>query len=316
MEVGNFIGNTLSFSNGLRFKSLNPKNNQFNSIELVEATPEEIQKTCIIAHKAFPKFNATDPLIRAQLLLQIAKLLQENSSELLHWYQIESGLSEDRGKIELQRTIQQLEDFASEISIKNWKFTHSKPETVVKGIKTSSLKKIKQGIGPVLVFGASNFPFAYSTIGGDSVAALAAGCPVIVKSHPFHAVLSYKVAELVLNAGKLTGMPDGFFSHLNAKNHEVGKLLVLHPAIKAIGFTGSIKGGLAIRKLSLERPDEIPVFAEMGSLNPVVILPSAITSKTDIQEISAKLAQSITQSSGQFCTKPGLIFLIENDSTP
>lgn len=316
MEVGNFIGNTLSFSNGLRFKSLNPKNNQFNSIELVEATPEEIQKSCIIAHKAFPKLNATDPLIRAQLLLQIAKLLQENSSELLHWYQIESGLSEDRGKIELQRTIQQLEDFASEISIKNWKFTHSKPESVVKGIKTQSLKKIKQGIGPVLVFGASNFPFAYSTIGGDSVAALAAGCPVIVKSHPFHAVLSYKVAELVLNAGKLTGMPDGFFSHLNAKNHEVGKLLVLHPAIKAIGFTGSIKGGLAIRKLSLERPDEIPVFSEMGSLNPVVILPSAITSKTDIQEISAKLAQSITQSSGQFCTKPGLIFLIENDSTP
>lgn len=315
MIAGNFIGNTLSFSNGERFKTLNPVNNRFNEIELIEATPDEIQNTCLIAHKAFPKFNATEPRKRAQLLLKIAQLLNENSTELLHWYQIESGLTEERGKIELQRTILQLEDFSSLISKENWKNSHSKSESSLNGLTTQSLKKIKQGIGPVLVFGASNFPFAYSTIGGDSVAALASGCPVIVKSHPFHAVLSYKVAELVLKAGELTQMPNGFFSHLNAFNHEVGKLLVLHPAIKAIGFTGSIKGGLAIQKLSHQRPDEIPVFAEMGSLNPVVVFPSSIESKKDIQEITSKLAQSITQSSGQFCTKPGVLFLIENDST-
>ncbi len=315
MVLGNFIGNTLSFSNGERFKTLNPTNNQCNAIELLEATTEEIQNTCLIAHKAFPKFNKIAPKKRAQLLLHIAQLLNENSSELVQWYQLESGLSEERGKIELQRTIQQLKDFSSEISKKNWEITHSKPESSSNGICLQSLKKIKQGIGPVLVFGASNFPFAYSTIGGDTVAALAAGCPVIVKSHPFHAVLSYKVAELVLKAGEFTEMPNGFFSHLNAFSHEVGRLLVLHPAIKAIGFTGSIKGGLAIRKLSHERPDEIPVFAEMGSLNPVVLFPSSIESKKDIQETASKIAQSITQSSGQFCTKPGVLFLIENDST-
>ena len=315
MVLGNFIGNTLSFSNGERFKTLNPTNNQSNAIELLEATTEEIQNTCLIAHKAFPKFNKIAPKKRAQLLLHIAQLLNENSSELVQWYQLESGLTEERGKIELQRTIQQLKDFSSEISKKNWEFTHSKPESSSNGICLQSLKKIKQGIGPVLVFGASNFPFAYSTIGGDTVAALAAGCPVIVKSHPFHAVLSYKVAELVLKAGEFTEMPNGFFSHLNAFSHEVGRLLVLHPAIKAIGFTGSIKGGLAIRKLSHERPDEIPVFAEMGSLNPVVLFPSSIESKKDIQETASKIAQSITQSSGQFCTKPGVLFLIENDST-
>lgn len=315
MVAGNFIGNNLSFSNGKRFKTLNPTNNQFNEIELIEATHEEIQNTCLIAHKAFPKFNAIDPKKRAQLLLKIVQLLHENSSELLHWYQLESGLSEERGKIELQRTIQQLESFSTIISKENWILSSYKPEEKSNGNTTQSLKKVKHGIGPVLVFGASNFPFAYSTIGGDSVAALAAGCPVILKSHPFHAILSYKVAELVLKAGELTQMPNGFFSHLNAYNHEVGKLLVLHPAIKAIGFTGSIKGGLAIRKLSQERPDEIPVFAEMGSLNPVLIFPSSINTKKDIQEITSKLADSITQSSGQFCTKPGVLFLIENKNT-
>jgi len=166
-------------------------------------------------------------------------------------------------------------------------------------------------LGPVVVFGASNFPLAYSTAGGDTASALAAGCPVIVKSHPMHAGTGELVASAVIKAAQKTGMPEGVFSNLNSSGIEVGGLLVKHPGIKAVGFTGSIGGGRALYNMAAQRAEPIPVFAEMGSINPVIILPEAIKSRS--AEIAKMYANSITAGSGQFCTNPGLLIGIKSE---
>lgn len=164
-------------------------------------------------------------------------------------------------------------------------------------------------IGPVVVFGASNFPLAFSTAGGDTASALAAGCPVVVKSHPLHAGTSELVASAVIKASKRTGMPNGVFSNLNSHGIEVGVSLVENPSIKAVGFTGSIKGGTALCKIAANRTIPIPVYAEMGSINPVLILPSAL--QTDAEKWAKNYAASIVAGTGQFCTNPGLILGIK-----
>jgi NADP-dependent aldehyde dehydrogenase len=162
----------------------------------------------------------------------------------------------------------------------------------------------------VVVFGASNFPLAYSTAGGDSAAALAAGCPVLVKSHPMHAGTGALVASAISKAAEKTGMPNGVFSNLNSCGIEVGQQLVSHPKVKAVGFTGSIQGGRALLDLAAKREEPIPVFAEMGSINPVVILPKALENRNE--ELAKTYASSITLGTGQFCTNPGLIIGIKS----
>ena len=143
----------------------------------------------------------------------------------------------------------------------------------------SDIRKMLVPLGPIAVFGSSNFPLAFSTAGGDTASALAAGCPVVVKSHPMHAGTGELVASAILKAVETTGMPNGVFSNLNSSGVEVGQSLVMHAGIKAVGFTGSIKGGMALYKLAMDREEPIPVFAEMGSINPVIALPSAINDK-------------------------------------
>jgi NADP-dependent aldehyde dehydrogenase len=167
-------------------------------------------------------------------------------------------------------------------------------------------------IGPVVVFGASNFPFAYSTAGGDTACALAAGCPVIVKAHPAHARTSGLVAKAIFTAAEKTGMPKGIFSHVYGESFETGKQLVTHPLVKAVGFTGSFSGGKALYDLACQRKEPIPVFAEMSSINPVFLLPDKL--KTTANEIAAMYAGSITLSVGQFCTNPGLVIGIAGES--
>ena len=164
-------------------------------------------------------------------------------------------------------------------------------------------------LGPVVVFGASNFPLAYSTAGGDTAAALAAGCPVIVKSHPMHAGTGELVASAIIKAAEKTGMPDGVFSNLNSSGIEVGVELVKHPKVKAVGFTGSIRGGRALYDLAAQREEPIPVFAEMGSVNPVVLLPGALKERSE--SLASTYAGSVTLGSGQFCTNPGLLIGIK-----
>jgi NADP-dependent aldehyde dehydrogenase len=164
-------------------------------------------------------------------------------------------------------------------------------------------------LGPVVVFGASNFPLAYSTAGGDTAAALAAGCPVIVKSHPMHAGTGELIASAIVKAANKTGMPSGVFSNLNSSGIEVGVALVKHPDVKAVGFTGSIRGGRALFDLASQREEPIPVFAEMGSVNPVVVMPEAVQKRGGT--LANTYAGSITLGSGQFCTNPGLLLGIK-----
>jgi len=159
-------------------------------------------------------------------------------------------------------------------------------------------------LGPIVVFGASNFPLAYSTAGGDTASALAAGCPVIVKSHPMHAGTGEIVSRAIINAVEKNNMPDGVFSNLNSKDINVGVQLVNHPDVKAVGFTGSLKGGRSIYDLASKREIPIPVFAEMGSINPIFITEKYLL---EDNKLPANLAQSISLGTGQFCTNPGMI---------
>ena len=174
------------------------------------------------------------------------------------------------------------------------------------------IRKMMIPLGPVVVFGASNFPLAYSTAGGDTAAALAAGCPVIVKSHPMHAGTGELVAQAISKAAQKTEMPDGVFSNLNSSGIEVGVQLVQHPKVKAVGFTGSIRGGRALYDLAAKREEPIPVFAEMGSVNPVVFLPAALKERGS--DLAKTYAGSVTLGTGQFCTNPGLLLGIKDDN--
>jgi NADP-dependent aldehyde dehydrogenase len=169
-------------------------------------------------------------------------------------------------------------------------------------------------VGPVLVFGASNFPFAFSTAGGDTASALAAGCPVIVKAHSSHLGTNELMAGAIIKAAQDTGMPDGVFSFLIGEGGKLGQALAKHPAIKAIGFTGSFRAGMALYKTATnDREQPIPVYAEMSSINPVVVLPE--TTRDNAEKVAALLAGSITLGVGQFCTNPGLLFMLDNDDS-
>ncbi len=314
MKIPNLIGYQTSSEGTINFQTFNPILDQLHPELFVEATQAEVDRSAILANAAYRTYSRTSPMERTRFLRAIVTELELNKSLLIATYCEESGLNEQRAQVEFARTIFQLTSFADLLSQENWEIRHIEfPEPNRTPTPKPQLTKYKLGIGPVAVFGASNFPFAYSTVGGDTAAALAAGCPVIVKSHPFHAHTSYQVAKLVVKVAQKLNLPEGVFSHLNATGYEVGQQLVQHPFVQGVGFTGSIKGGLAIQQLAQQRAVPIPVFAEMGSLNPVVILPSALKKESD--NIATKLALSITQSSGQFCTKPGALFLVQSTET-
>ena len=214
-----------------------------------------------------------------------------------------SSLSVSIAYAELDRTIFQLKHFSEFILKEEWNqlLSSSIPGTAVK-INTSLF-----GVGPVAVFGSSNFPFAYSTIGGDTTAALAAGCPVVVKAHPMHVGTSCLVADIVLNVAEELNLPDGIFSHLLDNEHEVGTELVQNEYISAVGFTGSVRGGRALMELASKRMAPVPVFAEMGSVNPVIFFQAELEKNLELW--SDKFVASISNDAGQFCTKPGLLFI-------
>lgn len=295
-----------------KFKTFDPALNIQNEWEMIEATGEEIDKAISLADLAFFNYKSISDEKRAKFLKQIAANIEEQGNDLLEVYCKESGLSLSRARAERGRTTMQLRMFADFISQKDWRGVHfeaAEPDRQEK--PKPSLLKTYVPLGPIAVFGASNFPFAYSTAGGDTASALAVGCPVIVKSHPMHAGTGELVAKAIIQAAELTGMPNGVFSNLNSQGIEVGEQLVKHPKIKGVGFTGSIKGGRALYDLAAQRDEPIPVFAEMGSINPVII------SKRSIQEDKAHwvstYAESITNGAGQFCTNPGLLIGIESD---
>ncbi|RLD29393.1 MAG: aldehyde dehydrogenase (NADP(+)) [Bacteroidetes bacterium] len=307
----NYIGFSLSGNGTKTYKTFNPKTNQENPTVFTEATSEEIDKALQLATDAFAVYRNTPGKKRAQFLNVIADEILDLGDELIQTYMSESGLPEGRAKGERGRTIGQLRMFAGLIETEHWRqptIDMAIPDRAP--IPKPDLRQLLIALGPVVVFGASNFPLAYSTAGGDTASALAAGCPVIVKSHPMHAGTSELVASAIIKAAKDTGMPDGVFSNLNSAGIEVGQQLVQHPLVKAVGFTGSIHGGRALYDIAAKRQEPIPVFAEMGSINPVIITLKALKSRAE--SIAMTYSKSITLGTGQFCTNPGLILAIES----
>lgn len=311
----NYIGNTLSAEGNKTYKTFNPQLNIENEHTFYEATSDEINEAVELAAKAFKSFRHTSGKQKADFLNAIADEILALDDELINVYRSESGLPEARAKGERGRTVFQLRSFADLVAEGSW--VEATIDTEIpdrQPLPKSDIRKMNIPLGPVVVFGASNFPLAYSTAGGDTAAAFAAGCPVIVKSHPMHAGTGELVASAIIKAANKTNMPNGVFSNLNSSGIEVGVQLVKHPEVKAVGFTGSIRGGRALLDLAAQREEPIPVFAEMGSINPVIMLPNALKNRSE--SLAKTYASSITLGTGQFCTNPGLIIGIKgNDLT-
>ncbi|WP_204344109.1 aldehyde dehydrogenase (NADP(+)) [Psychroserpens algicola] len=309
----NYIGFELSAKGNLSYKTFNPQLNIENQTTFIEATPAEIETACLLAESAFHSYKTFSGKDKAAFLNAIADEILALDDELIQTYCSETGLPEGRAKGERGRTIGQLRSFAELVAEGSWvEATIDTAQPDREPMPKSDIRKMMVPLGPVVVFGASNFPLAYSTAGGDTAAALAAGCPVIVKSHPMHAGTGELVASAIVKAAKKTGMPKGVFSNLNSSGIEVGTQLVKDSRVKAVGFTGSIKGGRALYDLASQREEPIPVFAEMGSVNPVVMLPEALKNRGEA--LAKTYASSITLGTGQFCTNPGLILGIESEA--
>lgn len=297
------IGFTFSDNTTTSFSTFNCLLNEENKEKYFVSTIKEAQNAAKLASKAFRQYKNTEPSVRADFLNGIADELDLQRTQLIDMYCKEASLSKARANSELDRTIFQLRNYGNYLLNEQWnRPIVSAPENVPFQISTHL-----QAIGPVVVFGSSNFPFAYSTAGGDTASALAAGCPVIVKAHPMHAGTSYLVAECISKVALEKGIPEGVFSHLFDNGYDIGEELVSNQHIKAVGFTGSIRGGRALMDMAAKREAPIPVFAEMGSINPVVIFQSELEKNTELWV--DKYTSSISTDAGQFCTKPGLLFV-------
>jgi alpha-ketoglutaric semialdehyde dehydrogenase len=277
-----------------------------------DATLEEIDNVMTDAWQAFHQYRKMPLKKRADFMRAIGEELKNNKDELVQTAMKETNLPEARLKGELARTIFQLNQYGEAAESGEWLEARIDTAKVDKKPPKQDIRKMLIPLGPVVVFGASNFPFAYSTAGGDTACAFAAGCPVIIKAHPAHAETSEKVAAAILNAAGKQKMPKNIFAHLHGAGIEVGKALVMHEYTKAVGFTGSLSGGKQLFDWGNQRKVPIPVFSEMGSINPVFLLPEKL--KMSSGEIAETYAKSITQGVGQFCTNPGLIIGTEGDS--
>jgi NADP-dependent aldehyde dehydrogenase len=274
-----------------------------------DATVQEIDQVMQDAWKAFMQYRKTTLKQRADLMRTIGAEMEAIGDELIHTVMEETHLPEARVKNERARTIFQLTSYAAACEAGHWLEARIDTANPEKG--DPDIRKMQVPLGPVVVFGASNFPFAYSTAGGDTASALAAGCPVVVKAHPAHSRTSELVAGAIFRAVEKCGMPKGVFAHVHGASFETGKALVTHLHTRAVGFTGSYGGGKALFDWANQRKAPIPVFAEMGSINPIFLLPDKL--KQSAKETAALCAGSITLGTGQFCTNPGLIVGIDNE---
>ena len=271
---------------------------------------KDIDRVLQNAWKAFHEYKKLPLKKRADFMRAIAIALEEAGDELLEIAAMETNLPLARLRNERTRTAFQLSSYADACERGNWLEASIDAKHDENNKLLTGLRKMQVPLGPVVVFGASNFPFAYSTAGGDTACAFAAGCPVIIKAHPAHAKTSDRVAEIILKTARILNMPDGIFAHVHGGN-ETGKQLVQHPYTKAVGFTGSFEGGMALYNFANQRKDPIPVFAEMGSVNPVFILPGKLIE--DAEGLAKNMAASITLGSGQFCTNPGLMIALRSE---
>jgi 2,5-dioxopentanoate dehydrogenase len=289
----------------------NPATGELLEGEFFEATVGEIDAAARAADRAFEQFAALAPSRRAELLRAIARELLALGDRLLERAAAETGLPVSRLESERARTVSQALLFAEHIEEGSWvgaRIDRALPDR--RPQPRPDVRRMLVPMGPVAVFGASNFPLAFSVAGGDTVSALAAGCPVMVKAHPAHPGTSELAASAIRTAARETRMPDGVFAMLYGASPEVGITLVTHPLIRAAGFTGSLAAGRTLFDAAALRPEPIPVYAEMGSSNPVFVLPGALAERGEA--IAKGLAASVTLGAGQFCTNPGLTVVVES----
>lgn len=294
------------------FQAFDPASGEALAPDFSAAGLAEVEQACELAWSAFHHYRDLDPEVRARFLETIADEIMALGDELLERGCAESGLPLARLTGERGRTVGQLRLFADELRQGGWLGIRVDPALPDREpLPRPDLRLRKLPLGPVAVFGASNFPLAFSVAGGDTAAALAAGCPVVVKGHPAHPGTGDLVAQAIVAAARKHDLPKGVFSLLNGNSHALGRALVADARIKAVGFTGSRGGGLALMKIAGERPEPIPVYAEMSSINPVLLLPGALAQKAEA--LGNAFVGSLTLGVGQFCTNPGLLIALDGE---
>lgn len=311
MKGYNVIGKRISAQNEKTIKAISPKTLKELDGNFHIATLEEAEEAVQKAKKAAPLFAAMSGSRRALFLRTIADNIEELATTLVERVMAESGLPEGRVVGERGRTCGQLRFFANKIEEGSWVNAIIDTADGKRVPPKPDIRQYQEAIGPVVVFTASNFPLAFSTAGGDTASALAAGCPVIVKAHESHLGTNNYIAEAIQAAAIETGMPDGVFSSLNGQGFELGTFLVKHPDVSAVAFTGSYSGGKALYDMAQSRKLPIPVFSEMGSVNPVFILPGAMESGTESWAMA--ISGSVNLGAGQFCTNPGILVALKNE---
>ncbi len=274
-----------------------------------QATGDEVEAAVQAAEAAYPAYRSTSPTQRAAFLDAIASELDALGDDFIQHVMRETALPEARIRGERSRTSNQLRLFAEVVRRGDFyaaRIDRALPQRTP--LPRPDLRQYRIGVGPVAVFGASNFPLAFSTAGGDTASALAAGCPVVFKAHSGHMLTAAHVAGAIDRAVASSGVPTGVFNLIYGAG--VGEALVKHPAIQAVGFTGSLRGGRALCDMAAARPQPIPVFAEMSSINPVIVLPQALQARGE--QVAGELAASVVMGCGQFCTNPGLVVGIQS----
>lgn len=306
------IGSGVSAEGTDTFQALNPTTGEKLPTKFHKATVAELELAAEKAQAAFQVYRKKSGIEKAVFLEKIAEEIEGIGDALVEMATSETGLPAGRIQGERGRTAGQLRLFAQLLRDGSW--VDARIETALpdrQPLPRVDIRMMQRPLGPVGVFGASNFPLAFSVAGGDTASALAAGCPVIVKAHSAHPGTAELVGAAIQRAAVACGMPDGVFSLLHGSGAEIGSALVQHPHIKAVGFTGSYQGGMSLFKLAANRPEPIPVYAEMGSTNPVFVLPQIMKEKS--AAIAQQFAGSVTLGVGQFCTNPGMMVASKND---
>ena len=311
LQGKHFIGGRQVEAGPRTLAAYDPRTGSAVAPQFCEATPEAVDAALEAARLAAPVLAETARSKRAELLEASAAGIEALGAPLLERASLESGLPLPRLEAERGRTTGQLRMFARVVREGAYLavcIDHGDPER--KPLPKPDLRAMGRPLGPVVVFGASNFPLAFSVAGGDTAAALAAGCPVVVKGHPNHPGTSELVARVIVEAVRGAGLPAGTFSLLQGAAHSIGAALVTHPVVRAVAFTGSHRGGRALFDLATRRATPIPVFAEMGSVNPVFLLPGRVAA--DPEALAALVSGSVTLGVGQFCTNPGVLVLVRD----
>ena len=307
-----FIGSRAVKGTAGEVRGVNPETGETLEPAYGGATREQLDEACRLAAEAFDPYRMANADTRAGFLEAIAQNILDLGDELVERCVAESGLPRPRIEGERGRTVGQLRLFAQVVREGrhlNARIDPAQPDR--KPMPRVDVRSRMIPLGPVAVFGASNFPLAFSVAGGDTASALAAGCPVVAKAHPAHPGTSELVGRAIQQAVQASGLPEGVFSLVFDSGYEIGQALVADPRIKAVGFTGSRRGGLALMKIAQDRSEPIPVYAEMSSINPVILFAGALEERGP--QIAQAFVGSLMMGAGQFCTSPGLILGIEGE---